>query len=493
VNVLIASSEVTPFSKTGGLADVCGSLPLALAKLGQNPVVITPAYRSAKLSGQPLEPTNITFDIAIGSKHVHGSLLRSVLPGSRVPIYLVDQPGYYDRRELYREDGEDYKDNCERFVFFSRAVLESIEALGIQVDVVHCNDWQTGLIPAYIAAEYCLRPGYENLVSLLTIHNMAYQGRFWHWDMLLTGLDWKYFNWRQMEFYGNLNLLKTGIVFADAINTVSPRYAEEIQRPPFGNGLEGVLQQRRDDLYGITNGVDYEVWNPANDPHLPFQYSERNWREGKSACKAAVREEMGLPSADHIPLVGLIGRLADQKGWDLVARVMKRWVRDRDVQWVILGTGEPVYHKLLYGLAKDHPERLAVRLEFSDRLAHLIEAAADIFLMPSRFEPCGLNQLYSLKYGAVPLVHATGGLADTIQDATEENLSEGTANGFAFHTYDVAALEETLQRACAVYEHQPDVWGQLVYVGMRQDWSWIRSAQRYIDVYSSLRPRRSRP
>jgi starch synthase len=491
VNVVFASSEVRPFSKTGGLADVSGSLPLALAELGVQPVVMTPAYRAILQSSLSLEPTGVDLSIPIGSKFVRGRILKSTFPDSDVPIYFVEQPTYFDRAELYREGGQDYNDNCERFVFFCRAVMEAIQALDLPVDILHCNDWQTGLLPAYLRIECETLAKFRHVVSLLTIHNLAYQGRFWHWDMLLTGLDWKYFNWRQMEFYDHLNLLKTGIVFADAITTVSPRYADEIQREPLGCGLEEALKLRRDVLYGVLNGVDYTVWNPATDPYLNSRYDASTWAAGKAANKAALQMEMGLDASTHVPLIGLVGRLADQKGWNLVAEVMKRWVEGSEAQWIILGTGEPVYHQLLYSLAKDHPDRVAVRLEFSDRLAHRIEAGADIFLMPSLYEPCGLNQMYSLRYGTVPVVRATGGLADSIHDATAPNLAAGIATGFSFETYDASSLEETLRRACSVFVQQPDVWKQIVETGMRQDMSWGQSAKRYIDIYqATLRKRK---
>jgi starch synthase len=312
---------------------------------------------------------------------------------------------------------------------------------------------------------------------------MAYQGHFWHWDMLLTGLDWRYFNWRQMEFYGGLNLLKTGLVFADAINTVSPKYAEEIQEHPLGCGLEGILQSRRDVLSGIINGVDYEVWNPGIDRYLPVTYNEESWSERKPACKATLQRELGLPENPQTPLIGLIGRLADQKGWDLVAAVMNQWAPTEDVQWAILGTGEPVYHDQLNRLAAEFPHRVAVRLGFSDELAHRIEAGSDIFLMPSRYEPCGLNQLYSLKYGTIPVVHSTGGLADTIVDATPGNLERDFANGFVFHDYSVDALAGTLRKACETLRHDQATWHQLINTAMRQDWSWAHSARQYVDLY----------
>jgi len=269
VNILLATSEAVPFSKTGGLADVCGALPGELAALGHNAAVIVPAYRQSWCCGQPIKELKIDFIVPIGSKTVTGHLLESTMPGGNVPVYLVQQDQYFDRDGLYQADGADYIDNCERFVFFSRAVLEAIRLLNLDVDVIHANDWQTGLVPAYLKIEYRGIRRYENIASLMTIHNLAYQGRFWHWDMLLTGLDWKYFNWHQMEFHGQLNLLKTGLVFADSINTVSPRYAQEIQSSPLGCGLEGVLQYRQNVLSGILNGIDPHEWDPERDPHLP--------------------------------------------------------------------------------------------------------------------------------------------------------------------------------------------------------------------------------
>ena len=353
----------------------------------------------------------------------------------------------------------------------------------------HCNDWQTGLIPALLKIEYGHTQQYDRIASLLTIHNLAYQGQFWHWDMLLTGLDWKYFNWHQMEFYGHLNLMKTGIVFADSITTVSPRYAQEIQSHPLGCGLEGVLQHRQEFLSGILNGASYDVWNPATDSHLAEQYSVENWQTGKATCKVALQQEVGLPEVDNAPLIGLVGRLADQKGLDLVAEVIGKTLKSSNAQWVILGTGEPEYHALFQKLSGQYPDKVAARLEFSDPLAHRIEAGADIFMMPSRYEPCGLNQLYSLKYGTVPIVRETGGLADTITNATAETLQAGKANGFSFQEYSPEALEDALQRALQTYQRS-DLWSQLVTTGMNQDWSWRRSAQEYVQLYEKTIARR---
>ncbi len=483
MRLLFATTEAVPFCKTGGLGDVCGSLPQALAALGHEPVVILPAFRHALDSGQRIEPTGVDFSVPIGRKTVTGTFLRSTLPGGQVPVYLVAHDGYYDRDELYRSNGRDYKDNCERFVFFCRAVLEAIPALDLGTELVHCHDWQAGLVPAYLKTEYAGVPPYDSIASLLTIHNIAYQGNFWHWDMELTGIDWKYFNWRQMEFYGNLSFLKTGLAFADTLSTVSPRYAQEIQNPPLSCGLEGILRHRSEDMFGIINGVDYGVWNPETDPHLNGNnYGVADWGEGKRAAKAALQQEMGLPAVADQPLVAMIGRLADQKGFDLVARVISQWAETSPVQWAILGTGEPQYHDLLGDLAQRHPEKVGVQLGFSNELAHRIEAGADVFLMPSRYEPCGLNQLYSLKYGTVPVVHSTGGLADTITNFTDEALSAGTANGFSFDQYDPAALADALDRACRAYADR-GVWEQLVRTGMQQDWSWTHSAHQYGRLY----------
>lgn len=483
MNIVFVSSEVVPLAKTGGLADVCGALPIELARRGHQVSVIMPAYRECYRKSLPIEDTHLRFDLPIAHRIVSGSLKRTRLPGSDVPVYLIDQPDYFDRPALYGENGKDYRDNCERFVFFCRAALETFRALDQPVDVVHCHDWQTGLIPAYLQIEYRHARGYEQTASVFTIHNLAYQGCFWHWDMLLTGLDWRYFNWRQLEFYGNLNLLKSGLTFADELTTVSPTYAREIQTPDQGCGLEGVLADRADSLRGIVNGVDYGVWNPATDAHLAQTYDEQSWLSGKPACKAALQKELGLPVDPFVPLIGLVGRLADQKGWDLVQQVMKWWTPHEYAQWVVLGTGQPEYHDLLSEMAKAYPSCVAARFQFNEGLAHRIEAASDLFVMPSRYEPCGLNQLYSLKYGAVPVVRATGGLADTVADASPANIAAGTATGFRFDDYDAAALEQTLRRACQAYRYDRSLWEQLVNTGMRQDWSWRRSTDEYLALY----------
>ena len=490
MNILFATAEAVPFCKTGGLGDVCGALPGEIAKLGHNPTVILPAFRQAVNSGQPIETTDVTFEIPIGQKQVYGQLLRSRLPGTDVPVYLVQQNEYFDRPQLYQEEGEDYQDNCERFTFFCRAVLEAIPLLDLQTDVLHCHDWCAGLLPAYLKTVYRGRPPYDSIASLYTIHNLAYQGNFWHWDMALTGIDWKHFNWKQMEFYGNLNFMKSGIAFADAINTVSPTYAKEIMRPPLSCGMEGSLQYRRNDLFGILNGVDYSAWDPATDRFLDGNtFDVDSYEVGKLACKVALQQTVGLPINAEVPLLASVGRLADQKGFDLIARVMQQWAKQGSIaQWVILGTGDPKYHQVLSQLAAEYPQNIAVKLEFSNELAHQIEAGADMFLMPSQYEPCGLNQLYSLKYGTVPIVRATGGLADTVIDTNAETLANRTATGFSFAEYTSMALSDALSRACETYADKP-AWKQLIETGMTQDWSWSQSARRYVELYDQTRAR----
>jgi starch synthase len=305
--------------------------------------------------------------------------------------------------------------------------------------------------------------------------------------MALTGLDNSYFHWEWMEYYGDLNLLKTGIAFADALTTVSPTYAREIQSPPQGCGLEGVLSARADRLFGIVNGIDEATWNPASDPYLEHHYNIDTWKEGKAACKRSLQEALGLPIRPDVPLIGIVGRLAEQKGWDLILQLMQWWIDHRDVQWVILGSGEQRYADALFRLAMQRPDRVSLQTTFSDPLAHRIEAGADLFLMPSLYEPCGLNQLYSLRYGAVPVVRSTGGLADTVQDASEENILQGVATGFVFEDYKPEALAQATIRALEVYSQAPEVWSKIVTAGMSQDWSWAKSADAMLDVYEHAR------
>ncbi len=510
MDIVFLSTEAVPFAKTGGLADVCGALPTQLAQRGHQVTLIMPAFTSIYASGISIEPTGISFAVLMRGSVVGARLLRAELPGGNQPVqvYFIDQPQYYDRPSLYGDASGDYRDNCERFAFFCRAAVQAIERLGRPIDIVHCNDWQTGLVPAYMALEETRRAWMKNARSVFTIHNLAYQGQFWHWDFPLTGLDWKHFRPEGLEFYGNLNLLKTGIVFADQITTVSPTYASEIQSELHGCGLDPLLRSRSDVLHGITNGIDDEIWNPATDKYLRLphergldpsrsvgelvssgNYDVHSWQTGKAIQKQRMQQAFDLSVDPELPLIGLVGRLADQKGWDLIIEVLRSHLEQaRPTQWVILGTGEPRYHEALAALASAYPGRFGLKLGFSDELAHQIEAAADIFVMPSRYEPCGLNQLYSLRYGTVPVVTPTGGLVDTVVDATAENLAAGTATGFVMREFSMRELDRTLGLALQMRFHDKKSWQSLIETGMRQDWSWRKSAAQYEKLYAATIP-----
>ena len=498
MRVVLASSEAVPFSKTGGLADVTSALAKGLDAAGHPVWVIIPNYPHVQSkSGGTLpriQATGQAIEVRIGGRTVAGNLFWTELPGSDVTVFLVDQPTYFERPSLYVDPktGQDYPDNAERFIFFSRAVLEISRRLFLRPDVVHVHDWQTGLVPALLDLEYEHVSGFERTASVLTIHNLAFQGRFPATTMPLTGLDWKYFNWKQMEAYGELNLLKTGLAFADKITTVSPTYAGEIQSPELGFGLHGALADRADDLVGILNGVDLETWNPEIDPHIAQNYSVRellsNDVNAKGACKAHLQQAMGLPIKHEVPLLAMITRLTEQKGLDILAECAEDILRE-DVQLCVLGSGEARYEELLRDLAARHPEKVAVRIGYDEALSHQMEAGADIYLMPSRFEPCGLNQMYSLIYGTVPIVRNVGGLADSVVDATRTNIRDGTATGYRFDQYTGAALADAVRRALRLFR-QKDVWKQLIATGMRQDLSWNRSAAEYLDVYRQAQEKR---
>ncbi|HUG92496.1 MAG TPA: glycogen synthase GlgA, partial [Planctomycetaceae bacterium] len=494
MRIVLASPEAVPYAKTGGLADVATALSKALAGAGHEVTLVLPFYpRSPAVQAAP-PPLDAgrPIEIPVGGKRQPGRLLQTSLAGTGVRVVMVDQPVYFDRPGLYGENGRDYPDNCERFVFFSRAVIEAVRVLELNPHVIHANDWQTGLLPAVFQIECRWLPGFEETVVIYTIHNLAFQGQFWHWDMELTGLDWKYFNWRQMEHYGHLNLMKSGIVFSDAVTAVSPTYAREIQTKEFGCGLETVLAAHQKKLTGILNGVDTGEWNPRTDAFIARHYSVDDIcsgrPHGKSACKADLQRRVGLPEHEGALLVGMISRLTDQKGLDLLA-VCGEDLLKHDLQLCFLGSGEARYEQLVGELAARHPDRVAATIGFDEPLAHQIEAGADAFLMPSQYEPCGLNQMYSQMYGTVPIVRRVGGLADTVVDATPENIAAGTATGFCFDKHEPSELVATVERAARTFADRQS-WKSLVTAGMRQDWSWDRSARQYVEVYEQALARR---
>jgi starch synthase len=461
-----------------------------------------PLYRSCRNAGLPLKLLQTPLRVAMGNKLVEGRIWQSNLPGCDVPVYLIENNGYFDRDDaalgcgLYqftRPDGQklDYPDNSERFVFFNRAILELLGLLDYWPDVLHVNDWQTGLVPIYLKENYAKmskpahRARYEKIRTVFTIHNLAYQGVFGHHDWPLLGLPWRLFHFEHLEFHGRINFMKAGIVHADALTTVSPTYAREIQTLYYGCGLQGVLLNRSSKLTGIVNGIDDQFWNPATDPHIPRHYDVDTALEGKAECKLALQKRHGLTEGARTPLLGIVSRLASQKGLDLVLALAPKLLASK-VQLVILGTGDAAYHDAFRALAKAHPKDIGVTLAYEEALAHKIEAGADFFLMPSQYEPCGLNQLYSLRYGTVPIVRATGGLADTVVDANPANLAAGAATGFRFVAFTAEALFEAIGRGLAMYRDDPESYRRLQATGMRQDWSWNRSAADYQDVYEEL-------
>jgi len=465
----MVASEATPFAKTGGLADVVGALPGALAGEGWEAAVLMPRYGSVALAG-----ARRVFDslpVWLGPQRWDTSLYLEVVDGVR--FYLLDCPPLYDRPGLYGAGGEDFPDNHVRFAVLARAALAVFRYL-FRADILHCHDWQAGLVPAYLRTHFAYDPTFLAARTLFTIHNLGYQGLFPPAALAEIGLDRSVFRPEGLEFWGQVSLIKGGLNYAGALNTVSPTYAREIQTPEFGFGLDGVLRTRSAVLSGILNGVDYTAWDPAADPLIPAPYSAAELA-GKTACKRALLDDFGLPAeAMEGPLIGVVSRFTSQKGADLIAAAAPGMAA-QGFYLVALGTGDPEYEELFTSLAAAYPGRIAVRIAYDDRLAHRIEAGADLFLMPSRYEPCGLNQMYSLRYGTVPVVRATGGLDDTINEDT----------GFKFREYSSEAMLAALAAAAAAFADR-DRWAAMMRRGMREDFSWPVSAARYGALYRQL-------
>ncbi|MCL4118583.1 UNVERIFIED_CONTAM: hypothetical protein GTU68_006466 [Idotea baltica] len=477
LRIVVTSSEAAPFSKSGGLADVTPALCKSLDSLGHNVTMVIPYHQ------QTPQDTGVSFSIAAQQRKVTASVYWSTLPDSRVRVLLIGQPYFFDRPGLYQHPGGDYDDNCERFCFFSRAVVECCRRLVLQPDIIHVNDWQTALIPALLEIERRDDPAFVSTASVLTIHNLAFQGAFGHDAMPITGLDWKYYNYRQLEALGGLNLLKGGIAFANKLTTVSPTYAQEIQGPDAGCALDAALRFRNEDLSGILNGVDPITWNPATDPHIAVNFDATSVETGKPLCKAALQARMGLPAKPNVPLFSVISRMTDQKGFDLIAATADQML-ENDIQLVVLGTGESRYETMFRELMERYPDKVAAHIGFDESLAHQIEAGSDVFLMPSRFEPCGLNQMYSLAYGTIPLVRKVGGLADSVVNATSRTLADDTATGIVFTNYESADYFDAFERSLQLYLDTA-TRRQVVRCGMSGDLSWSQSSQKYVDVYHS--------
>ncbi len=486
LQVLMAFSEVTPFAKTGGLADVGGALPFALGEMGCKVSLVMPFYNRFLAEFNKEDPIVENLPVTLGSQVLGVDVYRSELSDS-VVVYLLRRDEFFDRTYLYGTPKGDYFDNFHRFTYFCKAALTLCSAVRIRPDVVHCHDWQSGLIPAYLKFLNGSNDYWANTASIFTIHNIAFQGQFSAELFSETGLPDHFFGVDGMEFWGAMNFMKAAIVCADAVTTVSPRYSEEIQTKEYGHGLERVLEMHRHKLRGILNGVDYGTWNPENDPYIAANYSSKNL-DGKRICKLDLLRETKLPERImNRPLLGLVSRLADQKGLDLLAAVMENLVAE-DLGLVILGLGEERYHELLSELAKSHPAKVAVILDFDERLAHKIEAGADVFLMPSRYEPCGLNQMYSLRYGTVPVVRATGGLYDTI---TPFDRTLGKGVGFRFSNYEPEAFWFAIKKALDLF-YETEAWQQVMRNGMAEDFSWKSSARQYVELYKQALNERRR-
>jgi len=489
LNLLMVSSEAVPYAKTGGLADVAGALPLELAKLGYDVILLLPHYRCLSESGRPFHSV-CRVRVSTPEGFVDTPIEESILPvgrgDCRVRVWTIRNEAFFDRPGLYQERGVDYSDNLDRFSFFCRATIEVMAYLktvrGWNTHILHLHDWQTALCAVYLNSVAQNRQDVQGVRTVLTLHNVGYQGLFPGVQFENLSLPPSLFTPAGLEYYGMVNVLKGGIVFADYVTTVSPTYAREILTPEFGFGLEGVLCNRADRLLGILNGIDIDRWNPETDSYLPANYSVID-RSGKLVCKQALQREFQLPESS-VPLLGVIARLTSQKGLDLVAAIIPQLMA-MDLQLVMLGTGEPELEAKFKILQARYPHRMGFRVGFDEGLAHRIEGGADVFVMPSRYEPCGLSQLYSLRYGTVPVVRKTGGLADTVLPLTAWARQAGQATGFHVEEDTTDALLAVLRRAVAVYQDRP-MWDQLVEAGMTTDVSWARSAKAYDRLFVSL-------
>jgi len=484
MKALFLSPEAVPFAKTGGLADVAGSLPVALKRLGVDVHLALPFYRCVR-EGK-FEPRLLLKDLKVplGTSELAARVLGATTE-EEVPIYFIEREDMYDRPHLYGNATGDYYDNLERFTFFIHTALKIVEMLSIKPDLIHCHDWQTGLVPPVLKGPYSNTSIFKDTCTIFTIHNLGYQGLFPADKLPLTGLSREeFFHPDGLEYYGKISLLKAGIVYSDAITTVSPTYAKEIQTPEYGMGMEGILRFRRDALHGILNGVDYRLWDPARDPHIATTYSPRKIA-GKCACRESLIKEMNLdPLLTKRPLLGMISRLDAQKGLDLLVKILDD-ILALDVGLVVLGSGDERIQQDIRKATRRYPGRVALKIGFDEPLAHRIMAGVDVFLVPSRYEPCGLTQIYALKYGTVPIVRATGGLDDTI---VPFDLKTGEGNGFKFRPYEPDAFLDAVRVAVELFQDSK-AWKKLMANGMKADFSWERSAQSYLELYESLIPK----
>lgn len=481
MKIAVCVSEVVPFAKTGGLADVAGALPIELESLGQDVIIIMPRYKAIQEPKFNIQRLKRDVSYSVTGKNIN-PVRNTEAPNQEnkisngVKVYFIENGAYFNRDGLYGDKTGDYKDNLDRFSYFNKRALELLKEINFKPDIIHCHDWQSALIPIYLKTLYLDNPFYQGIKTIFTIHNIGYQGLFPKDEFLKLGIDWKFFNMEWLEFYGKVNLLKGGMVFSDIINTVSPTYSKEIQTKEFGYGLEGVLAKRKRDVYGILNGLDYSIWNPQTDKFIAKNFSLKDI-EGKYRNKEDLQKTCNLPLKNDIPLFGIVSRLAEQKGFDILADAIEK-ICHMHLQLVILGTGDAKYHVILEDIAKKYPKVISLHLKFDDPLAHKIYAGSDIFIMPSKYEPCGLGQLISMSYGTIPLVFKTGGLADTV---TEEN-------GFVFDKYSKENLVKTIDKAGKAFKNKKE-WLRLMHKAMQSDFSWKESAKKYISLYEKARSR----
>jgi starch synthase len=479
MNILLASSEVYPYSKTGGLADMVGALAKTLAHIGHEARVVTPLYRGILEQFPNIRREDWWFELPLGGRRVQAELF-SLQPEPNLTVYFIGQQEFFDRAGYYEENNISYADNAERFIFFSKCVVHLARYLAWRTDVIHVHDWQTGLVPAMVLNQKAREGWGSPPPTCLTIHNLAYQGVFPREAFALASLPGEFFTTETSEYYGHLNCLKAGIALADLVTTVSPRYAREILTEEYGCGLDGLLRKRQDRLVGILNGIDYNEWNPVTDPLLKTTYSSAKL-SGKKINKAELQREFGLPVTDG-PLFGTISRLAEQKGIDIQLAALEEML-SADMQFVLLGSGSPAYEHGYHELARRFPNKVVARFAYDEGLAHRIEAGCDFYLMPSRYEPSGLNQMYSLRYGTIPIVRATGGLDDSVVDFTE---SKTNANGIKFSEYSARALARAIRKALALYE-QSELLGRYRRNGMKTDLSWDRTVGDYLKAYQTAK------
>jgi len=476
MKILMASSEVFPYSKTGGLADMTAALAKTLAAAGHQVGLVTPLYAGIQERFPDLARLDWKMNLPLGAEWVSATVF-TCNPAPNLTVYFIAQPSLYERKDLYLENGQEFPDNARRFIFYAKAVTHLARYLPWQPELVHLHDWQTALVPLFIRYQALLAGWHNSPATCLTIHNLAYQGVYPHDSYRQTNLPWEYFHAEGAEYYGRFSFLKTGLVFVDQITAVSPTYAREIQTPEQGCGLEGLLRRRNGVLTGILNGADYDDWNTTHNPCLEHPYDVQHLY-GKKAEKKRLQKELGLAVAEGVPLFGNIGRLADQKGVDILIGALEEML-DSEMQFVSLGSGAAIYERALRDLHQRFPDKVVVRTEYNHALAHHIEAACDFFLMPSRYEPCGLNQMYSLRYGTIPIVRATGGLADSVIDLRE---SKTKANGIKFHDYSSLALAKAMLKGMVVYR-TPPLLQRMRQNGMKADFSWQATASHYLEVY----------